>query len=1499
MMRKGAGLTADDYLSIFRTGVMPTENVPTPVPSATDEMGFVERQPDPEVPTYRLPHGQAYAEYYRQQEERALLERGAADAADVTTAGDDVGSTVTGLTAGMSQLEVDTYAETLSQLAPAAEQRDTQVYGNYDFSRVDPAAARLPIQARREEIVNKVNAYQVVVLEGRTGCGKTTQVPQYLLDESCRLKKYANIIVTQPRRIAAVSVAKRVAKERNWPLGTLVGYEIGLDRKTGPDTRITYCTTGVLLQKIVHEGNINRYTHVVLDEVHERDTDTDFALLLVRRLLRTTSRHVKVILMSATFNTHMFAQYFAVPVLNRLDPAPIICVGKEEMYDVTVHYLEELMPLLRDGGGDAVPRSEGRSEWDSNSSALPAVNPQLYQLVLRLIKVMNSFDVSDFGPSPRNPRFGAQRGSVLVFLPGMHEIRELAAELEEERHQERWQIMPLHSDITGDEQAAVFQPLQAEQRKIILSTNIAESSITVTDVKYVIDFCMTKQLELDQETTFPMLKLSWASKANCLQRQGRAGRVSSGRVYRLVTKRFYDQLRDYGVPEMLRSPLEHVVLKAKKFCAEFEPKAVLALALEPPQLEKIYTAVLHLKEVGALIDIRGAERFNAFDGELTVLGHIMSTLPVDVNVARLLALGHAYGCLRECLVIAAGLTAKSFFARPFRDELRAYQMKVSWAGKTLSDCLAILAAHKVWEDCKRQGHFQRSGGRGEREWAEKQFIQLRCLQDMETLRQEIERRLETCNMRPLPARNQLESEQERRQQALVLQVCVAGAFYPNYLLRLYREEREQDANRELGGRNPQTTVALTGLPRECGLLYYGQLVRQFRFNPTDPDPIITCENSKAYVEFPVRRRPGDQEHAWEGEIPPAVYLAVRKGQIKTSRVSIMRYSPEEEKQRMEQYMAMCERRRGSAPRGPRPLTMNAPTTEGSTRSDKCRLPGVHLSALPVRVTHVEDPSHFYVQYADPQSIDSCSSVDGRISRLSGLCRPLSGRPQMGRLYLAPYTEHGVTAYFRARVDTVQQRDCQVYFVDYGNTCVVGISELRDFCPELIESGILEVEALAVECTLSEVKPTQAMLGRWDARAVETFKHMALEQMVMGIVYSVVHGVIHIDLVRQVRLGHNVVERSINKELVELGLAEDAVEGHYSRQNHEQRLSSFRVDGRLEEWQERPVAADPELTGWLKQQQAGYDRQVLRGPDSPLTMTLTGLPKALQTRPAFVDTDSCNSVLLDTEPQNPFDRLMVAAQMVPTSDGARVRAQNTAMMPNIPGLPTLLVLLFAPVVELRTNEERTALAGAVCGLGGHPESGQAVYPDHDIEMSFDVAITTRDLLDVNVLRTSFWIVYGCVDDEAAEPQRLRESDRSAAEKQLSRRRRLLALLERRRESRVERRRPYRAAYRWNRLPAGERLQVRLGDEPVDPRLQPFLVSPVRSVNRAERLHMRSRVLELFSKARDSQEAEPHYCPLCDVTVPTPLALFRHINREDHRERAADLYRDCEDGDDDDE
>lgn len=188
----------------------------------------------------------------------------------------------------------------IDDLGPTGDE-NIDVYQRYDFKNKKPN--KLPIMLSREKILKELEENSVVVLEGCTGSGKTTQVPQFILDDAVQNGKYCNIIVTQPRRIAAISIAKRISDERRWPLASLVGYQVGLKAESSEDTRILYCTTGVLLQKLIHKQTMNNFTHVILDEVHERDQDMDFLLIVVRRLLATNSRNVKIILMSATIDT--------------------------------------------------------------------------------------------------------------------------------------------------------------------------------------------------------------------------------------------------------------------------------------------------------------------------------------------------------------------------------------------------------------------------------------------------------------------------------------------------------------------------------------------------------------------------------------------------------------------------------------------------------------------------------------------------------------------------------------------------------------------------------------------------------------------------------------------------------------------------------------------------------------------------------------------------------------------------------------------------------------------------------------------------------------------------------------------------------------------------------------------------------------------------------------------------------------------------------------------
>lgn len=276
-------------------------------------------------------------------------------------------------------------------------------------------------------------------------------------------------------------------------------------------------------------------------------------------------------------------------------------------------------------------------------------------------------------------------------------------------------IVRCHSLMSPDSQAEVFQPPPSGYRKIILTTNISESSITVPDVSYVIDFCLTKVLYTDSATNFSSLRLEWASKVNCRQRAGRVGRLRSGRVYRMVTKDFYtNEMKEFGVPEMLRSPLQTSILKAKELDMG-SPTEILALAMSPPNLSDIHNTVLMLKEVGALYTtVDGV--YESLDGDLTFWGTIMSKLPLDVHLSRLIILGYIFNCLDEVIIIgkrdktirnwsknifivivpfvAAGMSVRGLFLTD-KNMNDAFWMHYIFADGSGSDLIAIYRVYSV------------------------------------------------------------------------------------------------------------------------------------------------------------------------------------------------------------------------------------------------------------------------------------------------------------------------------------------------------------------------------------------------------------------------------------------------------------------------------------------------------------------------------------------------------------------------------------------------------------------------------------------------------------------------------------------------------------------------------------------------------------------------------------------------------------------------------------
>ncbi|KAJ8780226.1 hypothetical protein J1605_011829 [Eschrichtius robustus] len=278
----------------------------------------------------------------------------------------------------------------------------------------------LPINRCKEEVVSLIESNSVVIIHGATGSGKSTQLPQYILDHYLQRSTYCNIVVTQPRKIGASSIARWISKERAWALGGLVGYQVGLEKIATEDTKLIYMTTGVLLQKIVSAKSLMEFTHVFIDEVHERTEEMDFLLLVVRKLLRTNSRFVKVVLMSATINCKEFARYFAVPVQNKMNPAYVFEVeGKP--YSVEEYYLDDLEHIHH-------------NRLSPHLLEEPVITKDIYEVAVSLIQMFDGLDVKE-------------SGYVGIFLPfGKSEV--------------------------------------FCQCSIILSTNIAESSVTVPDVKY-------------------------------------------------------------------------------------------------------------------------------------------------------------------------------------------------------------------------------------------------------------------------------------------------------------------------------------------------------------------------------------------------------------------------------------------------------------------------------------------------------------------------------------------------------------------------------------------------------------------------------------------------------------------------------------------------------------------------------------------------------------------------------------------------------------------------------------------------------------------------------------------------------------------------------------------------------------------------------------------------------------------------------------------------------
>ncbi|QQP58356.1 Putative ATPdependent RNA helicase DHX36like, partial [Caligus rogercresseyi] len=560
------------------------------------------------------------------------------------------------------------------------------------FKSIMDFRQKLPAWEKRDSITQAIESHQVVVISGETGCGKTTQVPQFILDEAIRQGNgsVTNIICTQPRRISAVSVAERVLQERcgSSSQGRPVGYQIRLESKL-PRERgsITFCTTGVPLQWMKSNSELKGISHVILDEIHERDILSDLFLTLLKDIVAKRP-DLKVILMSATLNAHQFSKYFGgCPVIEI--PGRIFPVEEyylEDVLEMTGYRITDDFNRRPAHGGHRRARKENM-EYEKH---LDFFSPFLRNIEDRFSDAtMDS--LSNFKSEQFNPELIASlvhhihhrepEGAILVFLSGWNEISDVHRLLTDSKEYSRAQglvVHPLHSLMPTVNQREIFERPPRNLRKVILATNIAETSITIDDVVYVIDAGKIKLLDFEKESNVDTLKPRWISIANARQRKGRAGRVQAGVCYRLYTSYRASTFESYVKPEILRTRLDEVILNIKVL--GLGPAApFLDKMMEPPDSESVQHALQFLRNIRAL---QG-------DEQLTHLGLHLSELPMNPQTGKMVLLGAIFSCLDPILSIAASLNFKDPFVIPLGKEDMAHKRKNYLSKGSASDHLTL------------------------------------------------------------------------------------------------------------------------------------------------------------------------------------------------------------------------------------------------------------------------------------------------------------------------------------------------------------------------------------------------------------------------------------------------------------------------------------------------------------------------------------------------------------------------------------------------------------------------------------------------------------------------------------------------------------------------------------------------------------------------------------------------------------------------------------------
>ncbi|OMO84112.1 hypothetical protein COLO4_22215 [Corchorus olitorius] len=563
-----------------------------------------------------------------------------------------------------------------------------------EFEKLQEDRKTLPMYPYRDELLKAVEEFQVLVIVGETGSGKTTQIPQYLHEAG--YTKRGKVGCTQPRRVAAMSVAARVSQEMGVKLGHEVGYSIRFEDCTSEKTVLKYMTDGMLLRELLGEPDLASYSVIMVDEAHERTVSTDILFGLVKDIARYR-KDIKLLISSATLDAEKFSDFF--------DSAPIFKIPGRR-YPVEIHYTKA---------------------------------PEADYLDAAIVTVLQIHVTQP-------------PGDILVFLTGQEEI-ETAEEILKHRIRgfgskiAELIICPIYANLPTELQAKIFEPTPEGARKVVLATNIAETSLTIDGIKYVIDPGFCKMKSYNPRTGMESLLVTPISKASANQRAGRSGRTGPGKCFRLYTAyNYYTELDDNTPPEIQRTNLASVVLSLKSLgihdLLNFD-------FMDPPPAEALLKALELLFALSALNKL----------GELTKVGRRMAEFPLDPMLSKMIVASDKYKCSDEVISIAAMLSVgNSIFYRPKDKQVHADNARMNFHTGNVGDHIALMKVYNSWRETNYST-----------QWCYENYIQVRSMKRARDIRDQLEGLLERVEIELTSSESDLEA----------IKKAITSGFFPH------------------------------------------------------------------------------------------------------------------------------------------------------------------------------------------------------------------------------------------------------------------------------------------------------------------------------------------------------------------------------------------------------------------------------------------------------------------------------------------------------------------------------------------------------------------------------------------------------------------------------------------------------------------------------------------------------------------------------------------------